>query len=277
MPVVNKSEIGINLSYNINQNSMLVLKDKIIHETENYRLVQAVFFQSDVGINDNLSVSFILPYLFQTEQVGLGDNTSTIRNNSIGDILVGSNYKFKSGHHSFNFGFAIKAPTGKNNSVDTKTNIPYPLSFQNGTGSWDVLFNLFDEISFEHLDNVYWINQLSARLNSKGNDFEAHPGYKFGNSFSYYSAVSLRWIAGNHPAAGFLGFTYQYIAQDQFDGGYANSNTGGNWIYTSFSYNHQFSPRFNIGLSLSVPIYRSVYGLQLTTRWQANTTLSYTI
>lgn len=275
LPIVQKHEFGVNLSYNFNQNNLLVLDNEVINNSQNYRQIQTAILQTDFGISDHVSISLILPFLFQVEQIETENYNRSIQNNGFGDISIGSNYKGKFGRHNLNLGLGLKIPTGKTDSRDPETDVIFPVSFQNGTGSWDILFNVYDDFSLSNRNIFFWVNQLSGKINSKGEQFSAHPGYKFGHTFQYLTALSVRWVMGYSLADSFIGFSYQYISQDQFEGGFTNNNTGGNWIYTNIGYNHQLNPKLNFGLSGSVPIYRSVNGLQLTTAWRANATISY--
>ncbi len=259
----------------MNSNSDLIFEKDIIQDKLNERMVHTILLQTDYGLNDHFSFSVVVPYLFQKEKVNLLESDYSITNDGPGDISIWSNYKNKFGKHDLLVGVALKMPNGSTDNVDPNSGIQYPFSFQNGSGSWDFIFNIYDEIPLDKRQMFRWINQISGKINTKGNEFDAHPGYKFGHTFQYFSAISVHWVMGKYLASSFAGVSYQYKMKDEFNGGFENENTGGNWIYASLGYNHQFSPKLMVGISGSMPVYRSVNGLQLTTDKQANITIGY--
>ncbi|MCK5702204.1 MAG: hypothetical protein KAI29_13660 [Cyclobacteriaceae bacterium] len=277
IPVVSSGQFSLNFSYGLNKNADLLLQDEEISDNSSQRIVQTILLQSDYGLNENISFSVVIPYLFQKEQINFLSNNHQLLNNGFGDLSLWSNYKRELGLHNVAASIALKVPSGKTDAVDPENGIEYPFSFQNGSGSWDFIFNVYDEIPLDKKRVVTWVNQISAKINTKGNKFVAHPGYRFGHTFQYFSSISVHWVMGKFLANSFVGFSYQKKMKDEFDGGFENENTGGNWIYANIGYNHQFNPKLMIGISGSLPIYRSINGLQLTTDKQANIIIGYII
>lgn len=275
IPGITNKEFSLNLSYSYNSNSDLILQDELIEDSGNSRKVSTALLQVDYGLSDKVSVSVLLPYMWQKEQIVLPTQEFQYTNNGLGDISLWSTYKHSFSNHSLAFSGAIKVPSGETDAVDPETGINLPFSFQSGSGSWDFIFNVYDEISLERKGRFYWVNMISAKLNTAGNKFDAHPGYRFGHIFQLYTSFSTRWVMGSFLADAYVGFAYQKRYQDEFDGGFKNENTGGDWINFVLGYNHQFSPKMHAGLSGSVPIFRKVNGLQLTTDKQVNVTFGY--
>jgi hypothetical protein len=277
VPTLNSKEFSFNLSFSNNKNSDLVLSDEIISENTNKRIANTMLLQVDYGFNDKFSLSVVIPYLWQTEEVNFQSVVYQIKNNGLGDFSVWSSYKQKFKLHTVIASAAIKAPSGKTDAVDPENGIYYPISFQQGTGSWDFMVNLYDESPLDRRHVFNWINMISAKVNTPGNKFEAHPEYRFGHTFQVSSSMNIRWVMGKFLSDAFAGVSYQYRLKDQFNGGFENENTGGHWVNVNLGYNHQFTPQWHAGIGGTMPIYRSVNGLQLTTDRQVNLTIGYTL
>ena len=274
---LSQQQFQFDLSYSYNDNSDLFQNDVEISGHKNYRLVHTLLMQTSYGISDRFTVSAIIPYLWQTEEVNTISQSESIRNQGIGDISVWASFWQAGNKNTYILSAGLKSPTGATNASNPDNGFIYPFSFQNGSGSWDFMFNFYDELSLEAKRILFWINAASVKINTKGNGFDAHPEYRFGHSFQYSSSLSLRWVYGAFLADGYIGMSYQYAIKDQFKGGFENENTGGNWLNLNLGYNHQFSPKLHAGISGVIPVFRDLNGLQLTTNKQLFITIGYTI
>ena len=277
IPNLSQNQFGMNISYSHNRNDELIINRDLVSDNSYKRLVNTILFQTDYAFSDKISASIVLPYIIQSEQVQLSTNSQKIWNRGLGDISIWGSLVGAIRRSNYALSLALKTPNGETNGVDPETGIKYPLSFQTGTGSWDVILYMYNEVPLDKKKRFYWINQLSTKINSKGNQFKAHPGYRFGHVFQYFTSGSFRWVMGEFLANAFLGASFQKRLKDSFQGGFENENTGGDWIFLNLGYNHRFNPKFSFGLSGAVPVYRKVNGLQLTTSKQFNFTLGYII
>jgi len=277
IPTISQKQFGFNFSYSLNKNSNLILHDQMVSESMIVRYVNTILLQSDYAFSDLISVSIVLPYIKQNEIVELAANPHQISNCGLGDISIWSTIRSSLGRSSYAISFALKAPNGKTDASDPESGIDYPLSFQTGSGSWDFIFNLYNELPLNAKERFVWINQLSTKINTKGNKFEAHPDYKFGHVLQLYSSLAYNLVIGQYLANAYVGVSYQFRRMDEYHNGYPNDNTGGNWIFTTLGYNHQFSPKLGIGLSGTIPIFAQLNGLQLSTSAQVNVTIGYII
>lgn len=275
IPAINSNEIQTNLSYSYNNNSDLVLHDEVIKDNGSRRMVHTALLQLDYGLSDRFSVSVVLPYLWQKERIEINSVSNEITNNGLGDISFWMCFKQPFNVHSLSLNAALKAPTGVTNREDPETGIDFPFSFQNGSGSWDFIFTAYDELSIGQGSKVFWVNMASAKINTAGRRFDAHPGYRFGHVLQFYTSLSIRWVMGTFLSDAYSGLAYQLRFQDRFEGGFQNENTGGDWVNLVVGYNHQFSQRMHAGASGSIPVFRKVNGLQLTTDKQINVTVGY--
>ncbi|MCK5105061.1 MAG: hypothetical protein KAR17_19695, partial [Cyclobacteriaceae bacterium] len=93
IPVVSSGQFSLNFSYGLNKNADLLLQDEEISDNSSQRIVQTILLQSDYGLNENISFSIVIPYLFQKEQINFLSNNHQLLNNGFGDLSLWSNYK----------------------------------------------------------------------------------------------------------------------------------------------------------------------------------------
>lgn len=277
IPEVGIGQVGVSVSYVFNNNSDLVSQDNVISDNFSKRIVHTALAQIDYALPKHWSFSLAVPYLVQKEEVRRINQLYQISNPGMGDISIWSTYKLKFHKQFVALSFAIKVPTGKTDEQDPQNGINYPFSFQNGSGSWDMITNIYYELPLDKSRKLFLIQQLSAKYNSKGNNFGAHPGYRFGHTLQNFTALSYRWVMGEYLSGTFAGLAYQHKWQDIFDGGFVNENTGGDWINLNAGYQWQINPKFNTSISGGIPLFRKVQGLQLSTTFQFNLSVGFTI
>ena len=92
------------------------------------------------GINGDLAVFGVLPYLKKELQTTMGGTRVTRSSKGFGDSSVFARYTFfKQDARGYTFRIAafggVKVPTGDDDESDALGRLPIPL--QSGTGSWD--------------------------------------------------------------------------------------------------------------------------------------------
>ena len=183
IPLVNEKQFGTSLSYIYNKNGDLILNNNSIETSSVYRNVNSILFQGDYGLTDKVSFSFILPYIVQSEVIDFDNSKQTYENSGIGDVSIWSNYKSDISSKLFlTASMGIKFPTGATDKREEGSNIPLPFSFQNGTGSIDFGFISFAKYSIDRQKLYNIIAQIALKVNTRGNNFEAHPNYLFGHT-----------------------------------------------------------------------------------------------
>lgn len=277
VPSLLHKQIGLNISYSYNQNADLYTARKRIANNSIKRIVSTMLLQSDYGISDKLSISVVLPYIIQSEQLDLSTRIQEITNHGFGDMSLWGTYKSEFGMSILALSMALKIPNGYTDADDPENGIVYPLSFQTGSGSWDFILNIYNDLPIGNEERFHWINQLAIKLNTKGKKFDAHSEYRFGHVVQYFSSGNYQWIVGKSLLDTFFGINFQKRFKDAFQGGYENENTGGEWIFLSCGFNYQYNPRLGVGISGLLPVFRNVNGLQLTTSKQMNLTIGYII
>ncbi len=274
-PSIGDNDTKVSLTYAHNNNHDLVSGTDEIEDSFLERNVNSLLMQVDYGLSDRVSFSMVLPYLFQNETIEQSNSSQTFTNNGISDVSIWLNYNKRFLSHELSVAGGIKVPTGSTNS--TSNNVPLPLSLQTGSGSWDGGFNL-QSIWYPFASRkVSFQNQLGLKINTQGKRFEAHPNYRFGNLMQILSSVGYNYTLGTMIANSLIGGVYQLRAQDQFNGGFENENTGGDWLNLFVGQSFSLSEGFTISLNGQMPVYRKLDGLQLTTTYQGSIVVSYKI
>lgn len=269
-----KGEMEVHLTYNYNDNGDIISGDRKIDESFLKRDVGTLLIQFDYGISKSITVSAVVPYLFQKEVI-TQVNDFSFNNSGVGDISLWGQYRKSFTYLDLNVAAGFKVPTGSTN--ESFNGIPIPLSMQLGSGSVDFGTNVQTVFYLGKGKKWSFVNQLAIKINSKGKSFEAHSNYRFGNQFQLLGAVAYNSVAGPLLLNSFVGAIYQRREQDRFDGDFANENTGGNWVNLTVGQNVTLSPRTNLRINALFPVYRDLNGLQLSTTWQGSIGISYLI
>ena len=139
------------------------------------------------GINSDLAVFGVLPYLDKELDLTSGSNQRISRsNNGIGDLSLFGRYTvFRHDAPGRTFRIApllgIETPTGDDDARDTLGALP--ASLQAGSGSWDPFTGLV--MSYQTLD--YQVDaQASYKINTEDNNFE------FGDEFAFDASLQYR-------------------------------------------------------------------------------------
>jgi hypothetical protein len=182
----------------------------------------------------------------------------------------------------FSVGIGIKAPTGKEDSRNSKGNLVH-MMMQAGTGSWDGFLLANGTLSFgEHEDGgALWFLSPSAmyQITTK-NDL----GYKVGNRLNYDLSARYRVSSSFNVKLDLNGI---YSSKDSTDGtkdspgdpfpAYQNpmmsmidnvENTGLHSIFISPGIQWLISPEFSVSGEYRIPVYQNVNGTQqVTDNW----------
>ena len=277
VPLTAKSDWTVSTSYIYNRNDDLVAGTDLVNQTNIFRNVQTFLLQTDYGISDRWSASVLLPFLAQNETIESIAGINEYHNSGVGDISAWMGYHGETGLLTFSFNAGLKFPTGNTSKKDDETKITLPFSFQTGSGSYDVAFLALGALPIDAGRKYVWTNQLSLKVNTPGQRFEAHPNYRFGHQFQYNMAFSRRFIAGAKLFDISGGFNWQYQTKDVFDGGLINPNTGGFWWNAFLGGELMFSPKAGMGVNGFFPLLRNLGGLQLTTGWMLLVNFNFTI
>ncbi|WP_420582416.1 hypothetical protein [Reichenbachiella sp.] len=227
----------------------------------------------DYALSDQFGISLSVPFLWQKEIVDLQFNNAEYVNRGIGDVSIWFTYAKKFKSVNINSAISLKVPTGSTDE-ESENNLAFPISMQIGTGSFDMALIVQSSWYLGKQRKFSVENQLALRLNSSGNKFKAHPNYKFGDQYMVYAGLGYHFLLFNLVTDLFLGTSYQYRNQDEFEGGFENVNTGGHWLNSSIGLNIFLTQKLFFSLNGGAPLYRNLNGLQLSTTSQISAAIN---
>ncbi len=213
------------------------------------------------GVNGDLAIFGVLPYVNKEMQVTVGGARVRRSSKGFGDASMFARYTFfkqNASNHTFRiaaFG-GVKAPTGDDNETDILGRLPTPL--QSGSGSWDVfggVVSTYQTLAFE-IDA-----QLSYTAKGKANDFEGGNELRLDGSFQY--RLLPRTLGRGTPA-----FVYAVIEANVLHGsrnrrfGNPDQNSGGTSIFLSPGLQY-VNKRLILEGSVQLPVSQNLNGTAL--------------
>lgn len=213
------------------------------------------------GINADLAIFGVLPYVNKEMQITVGDTRVRRSSKGFGDASMFARYTFfkqNASNHTFRvaaFG-GVKAPTGNDNETDALGRLPTPL--QSGSGSWDGfggVVTTYQTLAFE-VDA-----QLSYTAKGKSNDFEGGDVLRLDGSFQY--RLLPRALGRGTPA-----FVYAVIEANVLRGsknrvfGNPDQNSGGTSIFLSPGLQY-VNKRLILEGSVQLPVSQNINGTAL--------------
>jgi len=210
------------------------------------------------GINGDLAVFGVLPYVDKELQTTMGGTRVTRSSKGFGDSSVFARYTFfKQDARGYTFRIAafggVKAPTGKDNESDALGRLPIPL--QSGTGSWDG----FGGVIATYQTLAFQVDaQTSYTAKSEANDFEGGDEARLDSSFQY--RLFPRTLGKGTPEFlyGVLEANMIYRKESRVFG-IPNRNTGGTSIFLSPGLQY-VTKRYILEGSVQLPVSQNLNG-----------------
>lgn len=275
MNFLTKGTVLTSLSYNYNLlNDQLQGSEKIEDESRK-RISQSILIKGIWALSDRWSIGATLPYEFRMEERSTEtENLPELSSNGIGDLFVQAQFTIlTSNAHNFLIATGLKVPTG-NNTETNDLGIELPPDLQPGTGSWDVaiganyqLSNLFGGIFNYNLSGTVRFNSTATRFNDQ-------QSYKFGNEFMIITGLAADLLLGKGVFIPSLYLQYRWTYLDLTNGN-LTPNTGGDWVNLIPGLAYDFNTKLQLMASASIPIYRYLEGLQLTTTYSFFVQIQY--
>ena len=275
MNFLTKGTVLTSLSYNYNLlNDQLQGSEKIEDESRK-RISQSILIKGIWALSDRWSIGATLPYEFRMEERSTEtENLPELSSNGIGDLFVQAQFTIlTSNAHNFLIATGLKVPTG-NNTETNDLGIELPPDLQPGTGSWDVaiganyqLSNLFGGIFNYNLSGTVRFNSTATRFNDQ-------QSYKFGNEFMIITGLAADLLLGKGVFIPSLYLQYRWTYLDLTNGN-LTPNTGGDWVNLIPGLAYDFNTKLQLMASATIPIYRYLEGLQLTTTYSFFVQIQY--
>jgi len=267
MNFLTKGTVLTSLSYNYNLLNDQFQGSEQIEDESRKRVSQSILLKGIWALSDKWSIGATLPYEFRMEEKSIEtENLPELSSNGIGDFFVQTQLTIlASNTHNFLVATGFKIPTGSN----TETNdlgIELPPDLQPGTGSWDIALGANYQLSNIFGGNFNYNLSGTARFNSTAKRFNDEQTYKFGNEFMIITGFAADLLTGSGIFIPSLYLQYRRTYLD-LTNGKLTPNTGGDWVNLIPGIAYDFNTKLQLLASASIPIYRYLEGLQLTTTY----------
>ncbi|MCU0437185.1 MAG: hypothetical protein MUC49_04675 [Raineya sp.] len=248
MPQYHKHFMGLryrSMSFESHLNSQLLRTKEYFHTTE----LWGRFYPTS-----RVQIMGFVPYSFNN-QVDINKQSKKIQ--GLNDLVLMANYnilnastiqdtivrKFK---HSLWIGGGVKLPTGKYNYEEQDAGQVANPNFQLGTGSLDILTNLFYNVRYKNWgfnqDVSYKINTNNAK------------NYRFGNKISGNSNVFyIRKISKHLSLMPYAGIYFEQSALDTRNKEKIKE-TGGDLLASNAGMDVYWNQKLNIGVNYQIPL-----------------------
>ncbi len=267
MNFLTKGTFLTSLSYNYNLLNDQVQGTEQIADDSRKRISQSILLKGIWAISDKWSIGATLPYEFRMEERSVGtENLPELSSSGIGDLFMQAQYTIlTSNAHNLLVATGFKIPTGSNAETND-LGIELPPDLQPGTGSWDVALGANYQLSNIFGGNFNYNLSGTARFNSTAKRFNDLQSYKFGNEFMIITGLAADLYIGRGIFIPSLYLQYRRTYLDLTNGD-LTPNTGGDWLNLIPGLAYDFNTKLQLLASASIPIFRYLEGLQLTTSY----------
>ena len=225
------------------------------------RTSQTVVSVLGYGVNSNLVVFGVLPYLDNELQITTGGQRVTRSTSGLGDLTMLGRYTVvRRDWPGRNFRLSpflgIKAPTGEDDATDALGRLPPGV--QMGSGSWDPFVGVV--VTYQTLD--YQVDsQFSYRANNEANNFQAGDITRLDGSLQY--RLYPRELAGGVPGFLYGVLEMNLIHQDHNRvGGLEDPNSGGTRLFLTPGIQY-VTRRWIVESSVQIPVSQDLNGTAL--------------
>jgi len=267
--------LSLRLTYDNNKLQDLLVQTKELEDKTRTRLSNSVLLRLNYSLNKRIAFTTLLTYSNQIEKVEFQNFSSRSQGVGLGDIVFFVQYNLiNSNKTALSTAVGVKAPTGRIDRANEDTGLLLPPDLQPGTGALDYLFssqyarnNLFEK-------NLGFQTGLTYRLTTAAERFNSQQIYKFGNEFQFFAGLSNSFYIKKSILTPQVTLRYRNTAFDQTNG-IKTANTSGHWTYLSLSSSFKTKSQVAFFIQASLPLYRNLDGVQLTTSYRITTSVSY--
>lgn len=288
LPVGNKHNLQINLSYNLNvlktlKSGLTVLKDDL---NSRRRTTHSVMFQVGYNFTERFAVDAFFPLILQ-ERVIFNNGMVSDRDQTlgIGDAVLLIKYKILALQEDQTLligGLGVKVPLGITDKMDDGLLLGADL--QPGSGAFDgILWGQFLQVAGFRPSMSF---SLTGTFSYKGKNtkYQERPDqdtagtisdtYQFGNDLQVMAGISDRLFIGKiiidpslllrFRSAGRDKLTIYQLAENDLP------STGGAWCFINPGMTYWINPDFSLNANVELPLYSNVLGTQVTPSYRIN-------
>ena len=274
--IYSKGQFLMGLSYGFTNISRAIQETKKVTDPENRATnIQITNFEAAYDITNRFRLNLSVSLVAKTRTISLRDIdnqplAAKFSSAGVGDISIVGHYAIE----TFSFirgrevtiGAGVKFPTGSTNKL--QNNARLPIDLQPGTGSYGAILN-----------GSYFQGSAPSRLSYFANatilvNGQNPDGYKMGHELIYSFGLGRAVLL---PFAGiFVELKGRYATKDHFNGRMLPS-TGGSLVYLAPDIIIRRFKRLSAILTIDVPIFQRVNGLQVTPAIGFSTLLVYAL
>ena len=265
------------LSYDYNTQRDLILGDRQLEDDSRHRDTHSLLLRTSYAFAPRWSITGLFSLVRQEEDIFRSTGNFTTASQGIGDLVGLLQYALVSKTNTnLILAGGAKIPIGVTDRIDQRTGIELNPDLQPGTGAWDGIFGLHFAQNHFLKQNLSIFFTNTYRLTSKDDRFDGRQTYKFGNEWISQLGFKDRFLIGGLIVDPSIVFKYRNTLRDEVDQSLV-PNTSGHWVHLLPGIDLAFHPDFAIGASFELPIYRNLFGTQLTTTRKITLSLNYTL
>lgn len=276
LPAGEKGALQLALTYDLNILETLKTGRQTLEDDARSRRTHSTIFEIGYSWSKKFSVDGFFSFVRQEREINQFGNTNFSSTNGIGDAVVLFKYKVWESSEKgtlLQIGVGPKIPLG---SSDKKS--PIGLTFnadlQPGSGAWDgVIFAQFSTI-LKKRPSMSFLATSTYGIKGKNKSYFDVQTYQFGNEFQVSMGVSDRLLIGKSIIDPSLLFQFRNQTPDIIDGEDLPS-TGGNWVFINPSFAYWATPDLSINVGVSLPLFSSITGTQVTPTMRFTTGIFY--
>ena len=267
-----KYQLEVLLSEDINVLKDLMSGSDKLNNRGNSRFTYSTLLEANYGISGRFAISGLFSYIVQRRKiVSLNGMVHENTTHGLGDMafLLKYNLLKADGPASLLLGAGPKLPTGRADL--SQDGILLPADLQPGSGALDLL--VWGYFSKTRLIRDHGTFTLIATYRHTGTNSsygfgnQADKGYRFGNEFLATASIGEQFLLKKQILDLILTFQYRQVGVDH-TGGNVTPATGGKWLNLVPGIAWYFNPKLALRLSATLPLYRNLVDVQLTTSYK---------
>jgi len=226
------------------------------------------------GVTDNLTISLRMPYEnIDNIREAHSDEPGEIHLHGdakgIGDLTLMGQYRFLKTDNNFETALflGLKIPTGKTNDRDIHGET-FEAEFLPGTGSWNPIIGA---AATKRYGKVSLDGNLQYTFGTRGTQFT-----NLGDIFSYNAAVSFRAMSGPVAWDLILEANGEWKEKQRIRGD-KDPNSGGNTLFLSPGTRVVFGKSVSTYLSIGIPLFQDMNGIQDDAKYKALFGVSFSL
>lgn len=255
----------------------LMSNSTLLKDETRSRMTTSTLLEVNYGINERWAVAAVLPFVRQERIIkGFEGQEEFTATQGVGDIMLLLKYRILNPETTplmeWVVGGGPKIATGKTDFVNN-IGLTLPADMQPGSGSLDGMFWTFFQKSKFPIQPMSLVMVSTFRKSGKNNDYNGSQVYQFGDEFQVNLGVNYNFFA-NWPIDIFAFGRYRSQTVDMIDGN-VFPGSGGKWVYVIPGFNISVIPDLSFRASVDLPVYRNLYGTQLTTTYRYTMAVFY--